>query len=161
MANGSKFELRPDDFGPLNVYIQDDNVTDVNYNGTDVWIDDLTRGRYKSDLNLTPEFVNRFSTKIADRVSAQFNQYNPLLEAETETLRVSIVHESVLNTGRSISIRKTPVVKRLSPKMLVNTHYCTQEMLDLLINCVDGKMNMMMCGLPGTGKTELLKFVKG
>ena len=161
MANGSKFELRPDDFGPLNVYIQDDNVTDDNYNGTDVWIDDLTRGRYKSDLNLTPEFVNRFSTKIADRVSAQFNQYNPLLEAETETLRVSIVHESVLNTGRSISIRKTPVVKRLSPKMMVNTHYCTQEMLDLLINCVDGKMNMMMCGLPGTGKTELLKFLTG
>lgn len=154
-----KFEFKEEQFGPLLPYIQDDNVTDINYNGTDVWIDDLTRGRYKSNVNLTPEFVNQFTVRIADRVSQPFNQYTPLLEAETNTLRVSIVHESVLNTGRSISIRKTPVIKRLTVQKMLSEDYCTKEILDLLINCINGKMNMMMCGLPGTGKTELLKFL--
>lgn len=155
----SKFEFQDEHFGPLAPYIQDDNVTDINFNGTDVWIDDLTRGRYKSNINLTPEFVNQFTVRVADRVSENFNQYNPLLEAETNTLRVSIIHESVLNTGRSISIRKTPIIKRLTTRKMLSENYCTQEILDLLISCIDGKMNMMMCGLPGTGKTELLKFL--
>jgi pilus assembly protein CpaF len=157
----NKFEFRDEHFGPLAPYINDDNVTDINYNGTDVWIDDLTRGRYKCNLNLTPEFVNQFTVRIADRVSENFNQYNPLLEAETNTLRISIIHESVLNTGRSISIRKTPIIKRLTTKKMLNENYCTPEILNLLISCIDGKMNMMMCGLPGTGKTELLKFLTG
>lgn len=155
----NKFEFKDEQFGPLLPFIQDENVTDINFNGTDVWIDDLTRGRYKTNINLTPEFVNQFTVRIADRVSQSFNQYNPLLEAETNTLRVSIIHESVLNTGRSISIRKTPVIRRLTTQKMLNEHYCSKEILDLLINCVDGKMNMVMCGLPGTGKTELLKFL--
>ena len=109
-----KWTLKDEHFGPLLEYVQDDNVTDIDFNGTDVWIDDLTKGRYKSDIILTPQFIEQFSTRIADLVSRAFNQYNVLLEAETETLRISIIHESVANTGRSISIRKTPVIKRLS-----------------------------------------------
>lgn len=154
-----KWQFEDEHFGPLLGYVQDDNVTDINYNGTDVWIDDLTKGRYKADITLTPEFINRFSVRIADLVSGTFNQYSPLLEAETETLRISIIHESVANTGRSISIRKTPVIKRLNKKKMLSEAYCSEETLTFLENCVKGKMNMVMCGLPGTGKTEFLKYL--
>lgn len=156
-----KWTFQDEHFGPLLPYVLDDNVTDINYNGTDVWIDDLTKGRYKSDIILTPQFINQFSTRIADLVSESFNQYNVLLEAETDTLRISIVHESVANTGRSISIRKTPIVKRLNERKMLSEEYCTQEILTLLKNSIDGKMNMLICGLPGTGKTELLKYLTG
>lgn len=156
-----KWTLKDEHFGPLLDYIQDDNVTDINFNGTDVWVDDLTRGRYKSDVILTPQFINQFSTRIADLVSEPFNQYHVLLEAETETLRISIIHESVANTGRSISIRKTPVIKRLSKNKMLRENYCSEEVLTLLERCIDSKMNTLMCGLPGTGKTEMLKYLTG
>ena len=159
MQSAARLEFKDEHFGPLLPLIQDDNITDINFNGTDVWIDDLSKGRYKSNLSLTPEFVNQFTVRIADRVSESFNQYNPLLEAETNTLRVSIIHESVLNTGRSISIRKTPIIKRLTIKKMLSENYCNEEVLNLLIKCIEGKMNIIMCGLPGTGKTELLKFL--
>lgn len=154
-----KWTLKDEHFGPLLEYVQDDNVTDIDFNGTDVWIDDLTKGRYKSDIILTPQFIEQFSTRIADLVSRAFNQYNVLLEAETETLRISIIHESVANTGRSISIRKTPVIKRLSKNKILKEGYCSEEILTLLQRCINGKMNVLMCGLPGTGKTEMLKFL--
>lgn len=153
-----KWEFKDEHFGPLLKYVQDDNVTDINYNGTDLWIDDLAKGRYKADDTLSPDFINRFTVRVADSVSETFNQYNPLLEAETETLRISIIHESVANTGRSISIRKTPVIKRLNKNKMLNEKYCSEEGLVFLENCVKGKMNMVMCGLPGTGKTEFLKY---
>jgi pilus assembly protein CpaF len=160
-VSNSRWQFKDEQFGPLLPYIKDDNVTDINYNGTDVWIDDLTKGRYKADVSLSPEFVNQFSTRIADLVSDSFNQYNVLLEAETETLRISIIHESVSNTGRSISIRKTPVIKRLNKIKMINENYCSREIIDLMKKCIDAKMNMLMCGLPGTGKTELLKYLTG
>lgn len=34
------WDFRDENFGPLLPYIQNENVTDINYNGRDVWIDD-------------------------------------------------------------------------------------------------------------------------
>ena len=158
-VNKSKWKMTDQDFGPLLPYIQNDNVTDINYNGSTVWIDDLTRGRYCTDDVLTNNFIEKFTQRVADAVSETFNQYNPLLEAETDTLRISIVHEEYANTGRSISIRKTPVIRRLTREKMVSEDYCSEEVLDFIEKCVLAKMNMLMCGLPGTGKTEFLKYL--
>ncbi len=69
-------------------------------------------GFEKAPVNLTPEFAGRFSVLISNIVSEQINKFNNVLEAETDTLRISIIHPSVTNTGYSISIRKTPAVMR-------------------------------------------------
>lgn len=158
-VNKSMWKIKDSDFGPLLPYVKNDNITDINYNGSAVWVDDLTKGRYQVDVKLSNDFVERFSTRIADTVSATFNQYNPLLEAETDTLRISVIHEEYANTGRSISIRKTPIIRRLSREKMLAEDYCTDEFLSFMEKCVAAKMNMLMCGLPGTGKTEFLKYL--
>lgn len=153
------WNIKDENFGPLLKYIKEENVTDLNFNGKDLWIEDLRLGRYKAEETLTPEFVNQFATRIANVVSESFNQYHNLLEAETETLRISIIHESVAHTGTSISIRKTPAIRRITEENIIKDNYCSQEVLDFLQNCIKGKVNMVFCGLPGTGKTELLKYL--
>ena len=154
-----RWKFKDEYYGPLLPFIKNDNITDINYNGKDVWVDDLTMGRYKADVELSHDFIQNFSQRIADAVSENFNQYTPLLEAETDVLRISIVHESVANTGRSISIRKTPIIKRLSFEKMIEEGYASKEVLSLLQHCVEGKMNALICGLPGAGKTELLKYL--
>ena len=154
-----KWQLRDVDFGPLWPYIQDDNVTDVDYNGSQLWVEDLTKGRYNANVKLTPEFINRFTTRVADSVNASFNADKPVLEAETDTLRVSIVHEAFVNTGRTICIRKTPENRRLTREKMLNEDYATDEALAFLENCVIAKMSMLMCGQPAAGKTEFLKYL--
>ena len=134
-VNINKWKMRDADFGPLLPYVQDENVTDINYNGTAVWIDDLKKGRYCADIKLSNTFVERFTQRVADEVSEVFNQYNPLLEAETDTLRISIVHEEYANTGRSISIRKTPAIRRLNKELMLETEYCSEEFLDFVEKC--------------------------
>lgn len=119
----------------------------------------MLKGVYKLDLELTREFVNRFCIRISDLVSEQLNQFNNVVEAETETLRISIIHPSVTNTGFSISIRKTPPVVRMNAEQMIRDGYCSEEVLNLLVNCVLAKMNMVFCGTPGAGKTELLKYL--
>lgn len=153
-------EIPNDKFGPILQYIEDPNVTDINWNGSELWIDDLEKGRYMSDIVLDKSFIAKFSSHISNIVSEQFNKYRPLLEAETSNLRVSILHEDVLATGRSISIRKTPAIKRIDfMKSIRDGEYTTVEIANLLSNAVKARFNIVVCGLPGVGKTELIKYL--
>ncbi len=153
------WDFRAESFGPFLPFVEDEEVTDINYNGQDTWIDHLKKGRFQVDLPITPEFVNQFATRISNVVSKSFNKSNNLLEAETRTLRISILHSSVANTGTSISIRKTIPKRRLAAEGMLKERYCSREILCFLENCVHAHLNIIMTGLPGSGKTELLKYL--
>lgn len=146
-------------FGPLLPYVNDDMITDINVSQGVTWVEHLTKGVFKIEESLDEEFHIQFSNRVANLVGEQFNKYNPVLEAETDTLRLSIIHPSVTSTGYSISIRKTPKVVRLSEQMMYREGYCTKLVHDFLKWCVQKKYNMIFCGTPGTGKTELLKYL--
>lgn len=151
--------MKEEYFGELLEFINDDNITDINYDGQFLWIDHLMKGRYKSSLILSERFISQFCTRIANVVCQNFNKYNNVLEAETETLRISIIHESVAQGGVAISIRKTPIICRLNQREMLENGYANIEILQFLQKCMKGHMNMVFCGLPGSGKTELLKYL--
>lgn len=156
---GEAWDFKDESFGPLLPYIKDEMITDINYNGTDVWVEHLSKGVCKLDLELSQEFVTQFSIGISNLVSEQLNKFHNVVEAETDTLRISIIHPSATNTGYSISIRKTPPIMRLNDELMLKEGYCSEEILHLLKNCIKAKMNMVFCGTPGAGKTELLKYL--
>lgn len=148
-------------FGPLYPYIVNPEITDIDYNGEDLWIVTTDNRRCKIDAakeSMTSSFLEQFAGRIANEVSRGFNQMENVLEAETETLRITIVHESVAVSGRSFSIRKSLPAVRFSPSEAVAEEYCSREMLQLLVNCVLAKMNFVFCGEPAAGKTECAKF---
>lgn len=156
-------ELGREYFGPLWKYVANQDITDIDYNGKEVWVTNVFNERYKVnqeyvDENITGAFVEQFTQRIANVVSRQFNKRNPELEAETSELRVTILHESVAKSGRSISIRKTPPVIRLTARKALQDGFCSKEIMALLINCVQSHMNLTFCGMPGIGKTECVKF---
>lgn len=152
-----KLVLTDETFGALLDYINEDDITDINWNGVEMWVDDLNKGRYKIDVQLDNKFVNNFSVKIANLMNVNFNKYLPLLEAETDNLRISIIHESVAKTGRSISIRKTPAKRRMNRESMIQSGYCLEKLDNFMHNAVRSHCNIVISGLPGVGKTEYLK----
>lgn len=147
------------DFGPLTQFRDDPNVTDINWNGRQLWIDDITKGRYLSDIILDRRFIEAFSQKVMNIANRSFNGYDQLLEAEVGDIRISIIHETAAHSGRSISIRKSPAIKRLDKETMIKTGYSSEECLDMLQKFVEAKCNIIVCGLPGVGKTELVKWL--
>jgi pilus assembly protein CpaF len=146
------------DFGFLTEFIEDPLITDINYNGRHLWIDHLQKGRYAIDQIPLPSFFEQMSYKFANFVNMPFNAVHPVVEAETDHLRISIIHTSV-SSQLSISIRKTPAVMRLTPAILKKQKYAPSWLLALLAKWVVMKCNMIISGLPGAGKTELLKYL--
>lgn len=149
-------------YGELLPYIEDDNVTDINYSASKLWLNDLKKGRYLADdVTLSDVFLNTFAMRIANLNNVNFNKNDYLLEAETDELRITIIHEDVTNTGRSVSIRKTPAVRRITKEKIMEDQYC-DEMLDAFMEAaVRAKCNIIIAGLPGAGKTEFLKYLTG
>lgn len=140
-------------------YLATDSVTDIDYNGNMLWITDSRRGRYKVvNHGITPLFVENFTNWTANNVNRPFNKVFNILEAETGNLRISILHESVAVSGRSICIRKSPDRVRHTEESLVNSRYCCKKVLTFIRNCVQARMNLVFCGEPGVGKTECARF---
>ena len=146
-------------FGDLLKYVLDENITDINWS-RGLWINDLEKGRYKVEgFVLKDVFIQQFYTRISNLMNVQFNQNNPLLEAETDSLRISILHESVTNTGTSISIRKTPAIRRINKDRLIRENYCTEEIDTFMENAIRSHCTVIVGGLPGVGKTEYIKYL--
>lgn len=167
-------------FGPLWKYIQDDNVTDIKWNGSTLWIDDLTKGRYLATSNeeyldgvgnlkkslhplaLDKEWVKIFTSKVANSVKENFNVTEPSLKAETDELRIQAEHNSVSGDDTiAFAIRKTPSVSRLAKQNLVDTGYATPLIEKLLPCLMRARCSGIITGDVGAGKTELEKYLVG
>lgn len=151
-------------FGPLAPFIYDTEITDIDYNGKDLWITLDNGYRKKTNVNFSEEFLIQFTSKISNSVNRQFNKTHPSLEAEAKTgdnisLRISILSEDAAVTGRTINIRKTPMFSKIDIADSLKSGYFSKEMASFLLNAVKAHLNIVICGEPGTGKTELSKFI--
>ena len=155
------FEPSPEQFGVFWDFLMQPDVTDVDYNGSALWITDLKKGKYRAkeaEEKVTENFLDTFTHNIANCVDARFNNANKVLEADTKELRISIIHDSVAATGTSVCIRRSPCLVRNTINGMLNSGFCEEKVLHLLLNCVRAGMNFVFGGEPGAGKTETAKF---
>lgn len=158
MGEIATFEPTEEQFGVFWKYIKEPDVTDIDYNGSKLWITDLKKGRYVVEEEISKSFLDTFTHNIGNCVNKQFNNANKILEADTKELRISIVHPSVAASGISVCIRKSPPIVRNTIDGMIESGYCQEKVLHLLMNCVLAKMNFVFGGEPGAGKTECAKF---
>lgn len=147
------------DFGILQSHINDNQITDINYNGKQVWVDHLLKGRYPIEPFIAHDAIQALVYKIANYVNCPFNATSPVLEAETSELRISILHQSIARGGLSLSIRKTPSICRLHDEETGIKHYAPHWVIEFLQDAVENRKNIMISGLPGSGKTEFVKYL--
>ena len=156
-------EINEELFKELWPYVQDDNVTDIKWNGSKLWITDLNKGRYLEDsVNLNEEWLKIFTNIVANSVNENFNISKPSLMAETDELRIQAEHESVAGDNKTcIAIRKTPNCSRLAKQDLIKEGYANRFIMDLLPCIMRARLSGIITGDVGAGKTELEKYLCG
>ena len=149
------------DFGPLEEFLQDDNVTDISYsNGGQVWLKTLDKGVYQVNRpQINNPLMEKLAFQCANVMGKTFNMAHPMLDAESAELRMNFIHDSISTNGISCLIRKTPAKIRLNKEKLINEKYITESLHDFLIQCIEGHANIIVSGETGSGKTELVKYL--
>lgn len=123
-----KISMTPEYFGRLWEYVNDKNITDIDFNGKMLWLRNADNYRYPvSDHGIPERFVEQFTQRVADTASKGFNRIEDILEAETDTLRISIIHNETAVTGTSISIRKSLPEVRITAEDAVKTGYADKR----------------------------------
>lgn len=149
------------DFGPLKVYLEDDDITDISYsNGGQIWLKTLSKGIFQVENDsINNEFMEKLAFQCSNVMGVTFNMAHPFLDAESAELRMNFVHDSIATNGVACVIRKTPAKIRLNRDKLLNEQYITASLHDFLKQCVVGRCNIIVAGETGSGKTELVKYL--
>ena len=149
------------DFGPLKPLLDNDDITDISYcNGGQIWIRSLTQGSIRIEIpDCTQEFMEKLAFQCSNVMGTTFNNAKPFLDAESSELRLNFVHQSIATNGIACVLRKTPAKIRLKKEKLIEDDYFTTDIHDILIKCVEGHCNIMVCGETGSGKTEFVKYL--
>ena len=156
-----KNEFTQVDFGPIQEYLDNDDITDISYsNGGQVWLKTLSKGVYRvENPQVNNEFMEKMAFQCANSMGKSFNMANPFLDAESAELRMNFVHDSIAKNGIAVLIRKTPAKIRLEKDKIIQEDYIRLDIHDFILKCVEGHCNILVSGETGSGKTEFVKYM--
>ncbi|HWL09991.1 MAG TPA: CpaF family protein [Planctomicrobium sp.] len=143
--------------GPIEPLLRDPTVSDILINGPKtVYVE--RRGRLEQtpivfhDVNHLLEIVQR----VASRVGRRLDESSPMVDARLKDgSRVNAVIAPLAIDGALVSIRKFGS-RPLMAADLVARHSVTREMIAFLSACIQARLNIMISGGTGSGKTTFL-----
>ncbi|GAA4872299.1 CpaF family protein [Serinicoccus chungangensis] len=147
-------------YGPLQKLLDDDDVTEVMVNGPDhVYVERAGRLTNSGVVFTSEEQLRRVIERIVSRVGRRIDESSPLVDARLEDgSRVNAVIPPLAVNGSSLTIRKFGKVPLMAAD-LVRRDSLTPEMVTLLDACVKARLNILVTGGTGTGKTTLLNVL--
>lgn len=147
-------------FGPLQRLLEDPSVTEIMVNKFDqIYIErngrlSLTGSQFSSD-----DHLRKVIERIVSKVGRRIDESSPLVDARLEDgSRVNAIIPPLAVNGPSLTIRKFSKVP-LTVKNLIDWGSLTPEMAELLSACVRARLNVIVSGGTGTGKTTLLNVL--
>ena len=148
--------------GPLEPLLADTTVDDIIVNGPSrIYVErsgilERVTARFRDDAHLM-NIIQRIVSPIGRRV----DEASPFVDARLKDgSRVNIVIPPIALDGATVSIRK---FKRIPLKIhdLVRTGTISQEMVDYLAAAVRSRLNILISGGTGSGKTTMLNILSG
>jgi pilus assembly protein CpaF len=143
--------------GPLEPLLWDDTITDILVNGpAQVYVEKfgklhLTDVRFQDDQHLML-IIDRIVSQVGRRV----DESSPMVDARLpDGSRINAIIPPLALDGPALSIRRFGK-RRYSMDDLVAKETLTPEMVEFLQTIVRARLNILVCGGTGSGKTTML-----
>ena len=147
-------------YGPIDPLLNDPDVTEVMANGPyDVYYEKSGR-LFKSDIKFVDEVhLRRIIDKIVGQIGRRVDEATPMVDARLpDGSRVNAIIHPLAIGGPYLTIRKF-AVDPYQEADLIEFGTFTQRVADFLRACVRGRLNIIISGGTGSGKTTTLNVL--
>jgi pilus assembly protein CpaF len=146
--------------GPLEALLYDPTISDILVNGYNkVYVErfgklEFTQIRFNDDNHLM-----KIIDRIVSRVGRRIDESSPMVDARLQDgSRVNVIIPPLAIDGPSMSIRRFAVDK-MTLDDLVGKDALTDYMADFLKGAAKSKLNILISGGTGSGKTTMLNAI--
>lgn len=143
--------------GPLETLLHDDSVTEILVNGPQHVFVERNGKLEESEVKFRDnEDVMHVVERIVAPLGRRVDESSPMVDARLpDGSRVNVIIPPLALDGPTVSIRKFPK-HALSPEELIKKGAFTPGIGEFLKACVTAKLNIVVSGGTGTGKTTVL-----
>jgi pilus assembly protein CpaF len=144
-------------FGPLEVLLKDPTISDILINGPHKIFVERRGKMEKTDVKFRDnEHLLQIIDRIVSKVGRRVDETSPMVDARLpDGSRVNAIIPPLALDGASVSIRRFGS-NPLKLEDLLNYKAFTPEMAMLMEACIKARLNIVISGGTGCGKTTLL-----
>jgi pilus assembly protein CpaF len=146
--------------GPLEPFVRDPDVTEIMVNGWDsVYVERAGKLYWTGSKFHDDSQLRRTIDKIVGKVGRRIDESSPYVDARLpDGSRVNAVIPPLSIDGPALTIRKFSADPYQADD-LISFGTLTRQVVDLLDACVRGRLNMLVSGGTGAGKTTTLNVL--
>ena len=146
--------------GPLEEYLREPDVTEIMVNNYDSVFVERAGRIEKTDVQFYDEGqLRRAIDRIVGKVGRRIDEASPYVDARlADGSRVNAIIPPLAVDGPALTIRKFSA-EPYTVGDLISFGTMSQELADFVKACVEGKLNILVTGGTGTGKTTTLNVL--
>jgi hypothetical protein len=146
--------------GPLEDLMRDPAVTEIMVNGPkNVYIERSGKIERTGKRFTTPQQLRLVIERIIAPLGRRLDESVPMVDARLpDGSRVNAIVEPLAIDGATLTIRRFGV-RRLTAQDLLEKGSANEEMLDFLRACIEARLNVVISGGTGSGKTTFLNIL--
>jgi pilus assembly protein CpaF len=146
--------------GPLEPFVRDAEVTEIMVNGPSaIYVERSGKLFWTGATFLNEEQLRRIIEKIVSRVGRRIDEASPYVDARLpDGSRVNAIIQPLAIHGPALTIRKFSV-DPYTAEDLVQFGTLGPSVVEFLEGCVRGRINILVSGGTGAGKTTTLNVV--
>jgi len=148
--------------GPLEPLLHDDDITDILVNGhSQVYVEKFGK-LHRTDVTFQDDqHLMLIIDRIVSQVGRRVDESSPMVDARLrDGSRINAIIPPLALDGPALSIRRFGK-RRYDIEALVDKGSLTREMVDFLRAIVKARLNIIVCGGTGSGKTTMLNCLSG
>jgi len=147
-------------YGPIEPFLADDEITEIMVNGSgDIYVE--KKGKIsKTEIEfMDDDHLRRIIDKIVAHVGRRIDEASPMVDARLpDGSRVNVIIPPLTIGGPKLTIRKF-AADPLKIKDLINFKTLSQYAATFLKASIEGKLNILVSGGTGSGKTTTLNVL--
>lgn len=146
--------------GPLEDLLLESDISEIMVNGPkQIYVERKGKLERVSNVFVNDEHVLRIIDRIIAPLGRRVDEMSPMVDARLQDgSRVNAVIRPIAIKGPTITIRKF-AKEKLTHLDLIKYGTITEDMADLLMGCIRARLNIVVAGGTGSGKTTTLNIL--